>query len=197
MTPFILQMVNDLTRGQSLQASILLERTHPYRDPCPRCFQMIGALDVVPSRYRSDSQQRQGGQPDSLRAVRTTEPGKVGGTSPARKPLRAARCCEYEDAVGQILSSPATSNHAVSSAGRGRRNKRRFHCEGENGKAARKDRGRRGRDSHTSKLTSSRLLQFGETNPGSLFQTFGGVGRNLAGAFLTRLHHRVYRFTPA
>lgn len=39
-----------------------------------------------------------------------------------------------------------------------------------------------------SKLTSCCSLQFGETNPGSLFQSFGGVGRNLAGAFL---HHYI------
>lgn len=43
-------------------------------------------------------------------------------------------------------------------------------------------------DSHMSKLTSCCSLQFGETNAGSLFQSFGGVGRNLAGAFL---HHYI------
>lgn len=38
--------------------------------------------------------------------------------------------------------------------------------------------------SQISKLSSFYRLQFGETNPGSLFQSFGGVGRNLAGVFL-------------
>lgn len=33
------------------------------------------------------------------------------------------------------------------------------------------------------------LFQFGQTNPGSVCQSFGGVGRNIAGRFLSDYVH--------
>lgn len=73
-------------------------------------------------------------------------------------------------------------------AGRGGRNKHWFYCKGEDQDPACEDLMAWDHrvEWQISKRTSCCLFQFGETNPGSLFQSFGGVGRNLAGAFLTR-----------
>lgn len=82
--------------------------------------------------------------------------------------------------------TPHGTHNAFSSAGGRRRNKRGFHCKGKRKNPAGESFFRSWRpptlvEQRVKLLTALSSPQFGQTNPGSVCQSFGGVGRNIAG----------------